>query len=383
MNNKISFYNEELKNHNAHIQIKALKNLLKFNVPSNAPVFVSINIQRIEKVLIFVEESLKLIDYDLSPHSYLESKLNDIINCCHHINSLDIPNQTLSENFFIVLNGELDKLLLIVNDIRTHQHTDNTVLFINDILKNQETARNNYKKLHASFINLSNKEEDTTTTINKLISESKEKLAQIILEIENDKEKIKYEATEKFESISLILNEQCSQQKEFIEKQKTELIELLGIVSDIAVSGYYKQMADTERKTGCVTRWISFSLMIICAVSIYIFFHQNEMTWQNKLIKILSTSIMFLPSAFLANESRQHYNKEKEYRKMNLELSSFDSFVRNLPSEEIQELKKNLVEKIFGAKEPVKISKKELSFIKPNKQLIDFLKEIVNKFLDK
>lgn len=75
---------------------------------------------------------------------------------------------------------------------------------------------------------------------------------------------------------------------------------------------------------------------------------RNNFPWHTMLIAFSISGVLLWGAAYSAQQSTKHRNNEKRARWFALEVKAFDPFISSLESQQQQELKKQLAERIFG-----------------------------------
>ncbi len=136
-----------------------------------------------------------------------------------------------------------------------------------------------------------------------------------------------------------------------LEAKLEEAKKIVGVVSDKAVTGNYQNVANDNKKTADIFRWIAIGLMLVLSgLLIYTIWDisGDSFDWTKSLIRILSAAALSYPATYAARESTKHRRLEALNRKAELELTAIGPFIELLPEEKKQEIKEKLVEKYFG-----------------------------------
>jgi len=165
-----------------------------------------------------------------------------------------------------------------------------------------------------------------------------------------------------FNTIKESFNAEIEEIKQEIDTDTTTLIsdlnqklddakKIVGVIGDVSVTGNYKQIANSNKKTADNLRFIAITLMLILSgLLIYTIWDISGATfdWTKSLIRILAAAALSYPATYAARESSKHRRLEILNRKAELELAAINPFIELLPENKKQEIKEKLVEKYFG-----------------------------------
>lgn len=137
----------------------------------------------------------------------------------------------------------------------------------------------------------------------------------------------------------------------FLEQKKEEAKKLVGIIGNIGFTGNYNRIANQEKSSANIMRWIAIIFMVfgIAVISTFVFnISKTGFDWKLFLSRIGVTITIFIPAFYLARESNKHRQREIKNRKMELELASIGPYLELLPEDKKIALKSALTEKLFG-----------------------------------
>lgn len=131
--------------------------------------------------------------------------------------------------------------------------------------------------------------------------------------------------------------------------------EIVGIIGNIGVTGNYQKIANEEKKTANLFRWIAtgcFGGMLIAVIIVLIIsFFQDGFTWEMALFRVVTALVFAAPGIYCAMESSKHRKREQLNRKIELELASISPFLEKLQDEsKSQEILAELAPEYFGNK---------------------------------
>ncbi len=138
------------------------------------------------------------------------------------------------------------------------------------------------------------------------------------------------------------------------EKHKS-ILELYGLVAGDTVAGGYLQSADEERKQtrfwrGATIAFIAFTSGWI-AITYFSSIDPNlngGQLWAHIAKAASLTAVLLFGAAYSSRQSSFHRKNEKRTRWFALEIKAIDPFIASLTTEQQQQLKKDLSERLFG-----------------------------------
>lgn len=172
--------------------------------------------------------------------------------------------------------------------------------------------------------------ENTKENYNKLISDLQESYSNKISEFENN-------AKQDFDNI-----------KAEIEKKDEKISELIGLIGNKANVGEYKSNADkahSERIKWQIATVIIFGVAFVLMGLITLFTKDYNIT---TLARYIVSVILLGMSGYTGKQASNLRKDEVYYRKQQLELSSIDVYLDDIPQDTKVLIKKELSNKIFG-----------------------------------
>lgn len=334
----------------------------------------------------FFETALKYLADRLNltiPSIVQESELNTI--------STELQNALSQINSFVGNKNQGH-----VNNAKNHTHTaltrvrnlplpfsKNDFNFSKNIANFEKIVKEKYSEvesenneLKTEFEQLKSELEQTQTEVERLekaLEQKETELNNINETFKTNFENIKSTATQNYEQDQStfrnefdetveLLNKEVESLKDSIDSGTDDLVtkletkleeatKIVGVVSDKAVTGNYKNVANANKKTADIFRWIAIGLMLVLsALLVYTIWDisGDSFDWTKSLIRILSAAALSYPATYAARESSKHRRLEALNRKAELELTAIGPFIELLPEEKKQEIKEKLVEKYFG-----------------------------------
>ena len=216
--------------------------------------------------------------------------------------------------------------------------------------ENQMNTRNeefqNFRQKIDSELNsfLDQKRQEVTQTITNFNEETKESV-----------EDLKKTADALYKSHE----KEAADTLKFLKQKREEAARLLGIIGNIGFTGNYNKIANQERRSANILRFLAIIFMIagIFVIGTVVFnISKTGFDWKLVLSRIGVTITILIPAFYAARESDRHRQREIRNRKMELELASIGPYLELLPDEKKIELKSRLTEKLFG--QPIEATEK-------------------------
>jgi hypothetical protein len=129
---------------------------------------------------------------------------------------------------------------------------------------------------------------------------------------------------------------------------------LLGVIGTTGVVSGYKRVADQEQltaRTWAIIAALAFVGLIVMACVAFLPSLEGEFSWGAFAGRIYVSLTFGLLAAFAAYQSEQHFSVERRARRLEIELASLGPFIAEFTQPEQTELKRALVERIFGQQE--------------------------------
>ena len=89
-------------------------------------------------------------------------------------------------------------------------------------------------------------------------------------------------------------------------------------------------------------------MIAVAGYSFYESLKHPDMNWLVFLFRLGTAIVILIPAVYLAQESAKHRERERQNRRIQIELATIDSYLVALPESKRNELKEKLTEKFFG-----------------------------------
>ena len=140
-----------------------------------------------------------------------------------------------------------------------------------------------------------------------------------------------------------------------INDKHNDIIDLHGLVAVDSVAGGYKKNADDEKRQASLWRWISIVALISAAIwPAFKFFgwfkplEGGTFNWPEIITAASLISIFLGIAAYTSKQSKMHRDNERISRSFALETQALDPFMSSLELTEQQQIKGELIRRMFG-----------------------------------
>jgi len=166
-----------------------------------------------------------------------------------------------------------------------------------------------------------------------------------------------------------------------IEAARNQAESLLGVIGNTGVVSGFNRVADQEQKTARV--WAVIAVLafvgLITTACIAFFSRPNgTFSWGAFAGRVYVSLTFGLLAAFAAYMSEQHFAVERRARRLEIELASLGPFISEFPAQERNELKRLLVDRIFGQQEALQPGQERVT-TGTVKDLLELAAKLMNK----
>jgi hypothetical protein len=184
-----------------------------------------------------------------------------------------------------------------------------------------------------------------------------------------DEFKLEAEAREKvFETIETSRRSVEDEHLVYLARKRTEVDEIFGAIGSSTRAGHFLNSANVDAAAANELRrtalWLMMAMVIAASATYIHSLYSPTLDWKLFGFRLGTTIIFAIPAVYAAQESSKHRQKERQARKLFLELASIDAYLSLLPKLKQDEIKEKFTEKFFGREEPIekeeKISKHAL-----------------------
>jgi FtsZ-binding cell division protein ZapB len=217
------------------------------------------------------------------------------------------------------------------------------------ILASQEgkNAVNSLADMHKQFESLADEHINHDGRIKKLLNENELRIAGL----EQSLKGLEEAAQSEIDKITLTYINGLEE----IKEKKTQIDDILGVVSGRAIAGDYEKSAAEEKKMADSLRFWSLVCMVVIAGCLIYTLLGHSTDWQQSLFRVTLTFLLSVPAAYLARESAKHREQQYQHLQTSLDLKALSPFVASLPDEEQHKIKIAIASKIFAGRDFSKV----------------------------
>jgi hypothetical protein len=133
------------------------------------------------------------------------------------------------------------------------------------------------------------------------------------------------------------------------------ILSIHGLVGTDGVAGGYQKGATDEQKAANFWRGVSMGALTIAAIWILAKYclgfeltQAGEVNWAQIATAVSLTVVLVGAAGYAARQSKMHREAEQHMRWFALEVKAIDPFLSSLPDEQQNDIKNQLVQKLFG-----------------------------------
>lgn len=267
----------------------------------------------------------------------INKRINSIINTIKEIDPLVTSMFDLS--IYLQKNGIKNNVALYRTELN---NLNDEISSIKENTEEEFRVIKETKMQELSEIN--KKQEEVKNDIDNQFVDFTQKMEKSDNKLKNIEESYKT----KFEELEKKANQDFDKLKEDIGKKDEKISELIGLIGNKANIGEYKSNADkahTERIRWQIATVIIFGLaFLLMGIITYSTKDYNITTLARYIVSVILLGM----SGYTGKQASNQRKDEVYYRKQQLELSSIDVYLDNMPETTRIEIKKELSSKIFG-----------------------------------
>ena len=346
--------------------------------------------KKISKIKIILHLCELEFEYDEDKQD-IHNKLNNILNIENEIIK-NIINIGVEKSLGII-STKFKNIKIDIKDLekKVTQLIDLS-LFTGDKLDIRENIKKYNNQLSNATKKITNKAEEIFNDINEKNShiennqkENEIKNKEISIQLEELEKSVVQKVTiydKEFNDLKQAAEEKFLLLEKSIYDKDNKISKLIGLVGNKANIGEYKSYADKAREEKIVWQIITMTIFIIAFTFLGLTIIYTKDYNMTTLIRCIISIILIGMAGYTAKQAGNLKKDETYYRKQQLELSSIDVYLADMPDSIKQNIKFELSNKIFGqAKETYKNKYDDSSnnIIRENSKIIEKLLDILNK----
>ena len=248
-----------------------------------------------------------------------------------------------------VIGGNVDEYESRLEE-KTRSFEEKYQEMYNSFITSQENRSQDFLNLKQELTTAANvKEKEIDKKFESIINHLEIEKNKYVEELESDNEININSIKERYNKLLLDTETEREKYNEELEKHKSSIEELVGIVSTSAVSAHFKEVADYKRKIS--HNWqtltvIGFAFTIGFGIYSFIF-NNKELDAYNLIARIIVTTAIGSFTAYAARQATKNERDEKSNREMEVELKTLNPYIASFDEADQTYLKKTYFTKIF------------------------------------
>lgn len=174
-------------------------------------------------------------------------------------------------------------------------------------------------------------------------------------EMERDFEQAQKDREEQFNAQSKKIGVELDAVRSDVNEKREHIRELYNLTGDDATVGGYQGQAAEEENAANWLRIVAISLMILSSIVLitpYLIqiFRGDYLAfeWSHIFERLPLSTLLLVPALYAARESGKHRSLARDFRVIQLQISTLDPFISKLPESKKKEIKEELVDVYFA-----------------------------------
>lgn len=330
INNRITKFNIILNLSELEYELPELKNDL---------------MSKYSSLLSYMKALIEYIESDSVDEYTINNKINSIVDCIKQLDKLiyGLYNPVFSSFDKLSVRKKVSQYKRELTKISADAENQAT-----GIKEKLEELENSAK---VEFENIENKQNNYQKDLDEKMSAINTKMFdydKLFEEKNNEISSIKEEYNKKYEEMASDSKHKFELLEEEIRKKDDKISELIGLIGNKANIGEYKSNADKAHKERIIWQILTVIIFFVAFLLmglITLFTKDYNIT---TLARYVVSVILLGMSGYTGKQASNQRKDEVYYRKQQLELSSIDIYLDNIPDNVKVEIKKELSNKIFG-----------------------------------
>lgn len=330
INNRITKFNIILNLSELEYELPELKNDL---------------MSKYSSLLSYMKALIEYIESDSVDEYTINNKINSIVDCIKQLDKLihGLYNPVFSSFDKLSVRKKVSQYKRELTKISAD--AENQAIGIKEKLEELENSAK------VEFENIENKQNNYQKDLDEKMSAVNTKMFdydKLFEEKNNEISSIKEEYNKKYEEMASDSKHKFDLLEEEIRKKDDKISELIGLIGNKANIGEYKSNADKAHKERIIWQILTVIIFFVAFLLmglITLFTKDYNIT---TLARYVVSVILLGMSGYTGKQASNQRKDEVYYRKQQLELSSIDIYLDNIPDTVKVEIKKELSNKIFG-----------------------------------
>lgn len=378
----------EFNKHPIHNKLNSFKSLFE-NIAKNQYDDENIihELNRMEKVIDSVITTIKDADPDLCNLSLLSNMQPNLNNAYNNLNSflagknnthLQTANNQLTGLFPYIQQFERFRSSASIRSAAQTASKLNkqATKLISSYVKKKDNMQVMFKDTETAYLSLKEEIDSQVIRLDKAITDFHEKFQNnqskrneqfntLVEDKVNEYRELLNERVKTYDELAITLENNVDRKtKDLFIKAKNDIAKIeitkekakdyLKIITNVGTSGQFSKYAKSEGKFAIGFQLGALFLMVIAIIlSIYMLFKgQLTQNWLGSITRLALLSMFSAPISYCMQQAGKHKKRQLYYRKMELELSTIDTFIENLDNKNREDLKIEITRKLFGSSNP-------------------------------
>ncbi len=296
-----------------------------------------------------------LLSYMKSLIEYIESDSIDVYTIDNKVNSIVTSIKQLDNIICCLYNPTFSSLDKLSVRKKVSQYKRELTKISTDAENQAVVIKEKLEELENSakveFENIENKQDNYEKDLEEKMTAVNAKMLdydKLFEEKNNEISSIKDEYNQKYEEMASESKRKFELLEEEIQKKDAKISELIGLIGNKANIGEYKSNADKAHKERIIWQVLTVIIFFVAFLLmglITLFTKDYNIT---TLARYVVSVILLGMSGYTGKQASNQRKDEVYYRKQQLELSSIDIYLDDIPDSVKVEIKKELSDKIFG-----------------------------------
>lgn len=330
INNRITKFNIILNLSELEYELPELKNDL---------------MSKYSSLLSYMKTLIEYIESDSVDEYTINNKVNSIVDCIKQLDKLiqGLYNPVFSSFDKLSVRKKVSQYKRELTKISAD--AENQAIGIKEKLEELENSAK------VEFENIENKQNNYQKDLDEKMLAVNTKMFdydKLFEEKNNEISSIKEEYNKKYEEMASDSKHKFELLEEEIRKKDDKISELIGLIGNKVNIGEYKSNADKAHKERIIWQILTVIIFFVAFLLmglITLFTKDYNIT---TLARYVVSVILLGMSGYTGKQASNQRKDEVYYRKQQLELSSIDIYLDNIPDTVKVEIKKELSNKIFG-----------------------------------
>ncbi|KIN71156.1 hypothetical protein [Sulfitobacter guttiformis] len=161
--------------------------------------------------------------------------------------------------------------------------------------------------------------------------------------------------TDRMQAFEDAFSEKGKATLEDVDAKHKSVLKIHNLVARDSVTGGYKRNADDEQKAANTWRLISMATLVAAVAWLLLKYrvgfeesYTGILNWPDIMTAGSITAILLVASGYASRQSKLHRHNESKMRWFELETAALGPFIADLPVEQQQEIKRELIRRMFG-----------------------------------